>query len=66
MTLLFIGISIGLFAGLGLGILLGLRIQRKYQDFLREVQLHRNTRVFSRYYITEAGILDSSKDYSEF
>ncbi len=66
MTLLFIGLSIGSFAGLGLGILLGLRIQRKYQAFLREVQLHRNTRVFSRYYITEEGILDSSKDYSEF
>ncbi|MBD0256965.1 MAG: hypothetical protein ICV83_14700 [Cytophagales bacterium] len=66
MTLLFIGLIVGAFAGLGLGILLGLRIQRKYQAFLREVQLHGNTRVFSRYYITEEGILNSSKDYSEF
>ncbi len=66
MTVLFIGLLLGAFAGFGLGILLGQRIQRKYQAFLREVQLHRNTRVFSRYYITEEGILDSSKDYSEF
>jgi cell division protein FtsX len=66
MMFLFIGLSIGLFAGLALGILLGLRIQRKYQAFLREVQQHRNTQVFSRYYITEEGILNSSRDYSEF
>jgi hypothetical protein len=66
MMWLFIGISIGAFAGLGLGILLGLRIERKYQAFLREVQQHQHTQVFSRYCITEEGVLDSSKDYSEF
>jgi hypothetical protein len=66
MMLLLIGLGMGSFAGIGLGILLGVRIQRKYEAFLREVQLHRNTRVFSRYYITEEGILDSSKDYSGF
>ncbi len=66
MMLLFIGLSIGLLAGLGLGVLLGLRIERKYQSFLRGVQQHKHTQVFSRYYLTEEGIRDSSKDYSEF
>ena len=64
--MLYIGISIGLLAGLALGFLLGRRIECKYQNFLREVQLHKRTQVFSSYYITEEGILDSSKDYSEF
>ena len=66
MMLLLIGIGIGLVAGLGLGILLGLRIERKFQAFLRGVQTHKATQQLSRYYITEEGILDSSKDYSEF
>ncbi len=66
MTLLFLGISIALVVGLGLGIRLGLHIERRYQAFLREVQQHKHTHSFSRYYITEEGILDSSKDYSEF
>jgi hypothetical protein len=63
---LFLGISIALVAGLGLGIRLGLHIERRYQAFLREVQQHKHTRLFSRYYITAEGIRDSSKDYSEF
>lgn len=66
MMLLLIGAGIGLVAGLGLGFLLGLRIERKYQAFLRGVQTHKSTQLFSRYYITEEGIRDSSKDYSEF
>jgi hypothetical protein len=65
MTLLF-WISIGVVAGIGLGIRLGLQIERKFQAFLREAQQHKHTQVFSRYYITEEGIRDSSKDYSEF
>ncbi len=66
MILLFIGISIGVLTGLGLGIMLGLRIERKFQAFLRGVQQYNSTQLFSRYYITEEGIRDSSKDYSEF
>jgi hypothetical protein len=66
MILLFIGISIGVLTGLGLGIMLGLRIERKFQAFLRGVQQYKSTQLFSRYYITEEGIRDSSKDYSEF
>jgi hypothetical protein len=66
MMLLIIGISIGLLVGLGLGVVMGLRIERKFQAFLRGVQQHKSTQVFSRYQITEEGIRDSSKDYSEF
>jgi|GEM_PF-6475327 len=66
MMLLLIAIGIGLLAGLGLGVLLGLRIERKFQAFLRGVQTHKSTQLFSRYYITEEGIRDSSKDYLEF
>lgn len=66
MTLLFIGMGMGLVVGLCLGIRLGLRIERRYQAFLREVQQHKHTHLFSRYYITAEGIRDSSKDYSEF
>lgn len=66
MILLLIGIGIGLVAGIGLGLLFGLRIERKFQAFLCGVQTQQSTQLFSRYYITEEGIRDASKDYSEF